>query len=96
MMDLPYRTSKGELISSFNKPVTSKDSTHKKVVLAKDGTRTKLIRFWAKWYSDFTKHKDNDRRERYRARHWSIKTKDWKLAYKNKLQAAYRSRKELW
>jgi len=45
MMDLPYRTSKGELISSFNKPVTSKDSTHKKVVLAKDGTRTKLIRF---------------------------------------------------
>lgn len=89
------KTSKWEIIKAYNKPVTSKDSKHKKVVLAKVWDKTKLIRFGAVWYSDFTKHKDPKRRASYKARHSAIKTKDWKPAYKNKLQPAYWSRNNL-
>lgn len=96
MTSLPYKTSQWELLVAYNKPVPSKDGIHKKVVLAKLWNTIKLIRYWAKWYSDFTKHKDEERRKRYRARHKAIKTKDWKPAYKNKLQAAYWAYHDLW
>jgi hypothetical protein len=93
---LPFTTSKWERISWYNKPVWSKDKTHKKVVLAKVWEKIKLIRFWAKWYSDYTKHKDSKRRSLFRKRHAAIKTKDWKPAHKNKLQASYRAYNKLW
>lgn len=90
------KTSKWEVIKEYNKPVTSKDGKHKKVVLVKVWDQTKLIRFGAVGYSDYTKHKDKDRRGNYRARHSAIKTKDGKPAYKNKLQPSYRSYNTLW
>lgn len=85
-----------EKLVAYNKPVKSKDWKHKKVVLAKSWDKEKLIRYWAVWYSDFTKHKDPKRRENYKARHKAIKTKDWKPAYKNKLQSSYWARNDLW
>lgn len=90
------KTSRWEVIRAYNKPVASKDWKHKKVVLAKSWDKTKLIRYWAKWYSDYTKHKDEKRRDNYRARHKAIKTKSWTPAYKNKLQAAYWAYNDLW
>ena len=56
----------------------------------------KSIHFGAKGYSDYTKHKDKERRDRYRARHKKIKLKDGSLAYKNKNQPAYWSWTLLW
>lgn len=39
--------------------------------------KTKVVKFGAKGYSDYTIHKDKDRRERYRIRHKTdLKTKD--------------------
>ena len=39
-----------------------------KVVIT-DGERTKTVHFGAEGYSDFTKHKDTERKKRYIARH---------------------------
>lgn len=91
----PYITSKKEKLAWYNKPVKSKDWKHKKVVYAKKWDKAKLVRYGATWYSDFTKHKDKDRRKRYRDRHRWIKDKTWKPAYKNKLSPAYRSWNDL-
>lgn len=91
---LVYR---GETFDGFNKPKsTPKHPTKKKAVLAKDGKEVKLVRYGAKGYSDFTKHKDPKRRANYKARHAAIKTKSGKPAYKDKLQAAYWSWNDLW
>lgn len=96
MTKLPYKTRKWEVIRKYNKPVASKDKTHKKVVLVKKWDKTKLIRFWYKWMSDFTKHKDPKRRKSYLARSWGIR--DWKgnLTKNNKFSKNYRARKILW
>lgn len=56
----------------------------------------KKIHFGAKGYSDYTIHKDKERREKYRKRHSAIKLKDGSLAYKNKNQPAYWSYNLLW
>ena len=40
------------------------------------GERLKKVSFGAAGYSDYTIHKDKDRRERYRARHKKDKLKD--------------------
>jgi len=56
----------------------------------------KRINFGAAGMSDYTIHKDEDRRRRYRARHGSIRLKDGRLAYKVKSQAAYWSWWILW
>jgi len=47
----------------------SDDSRHKLVALFRDGNKTKKTYFGAVGYSDYTIHKDKDRRERYRIRH---------------------------
>lgn len=39
------------------------------VTFYKDGDRVKTVHFGADGYSDFTKHKDADRKKRYLARH---------------------------
>lgn len=81
----------------YNKPVmTPKHPTKKAAVLAMDKNKVKLLRFGAKGYSDFTKHKDEARRKRYFARHSQIKLKDGTKAINNKLQPAYWAKKVLW
>lgn len=40
------------------------------------GDRLKKVSFGAKGYSDYTIHKDKDRRERYRARHQNDRLSD--------------------
>ena len=56
----------------------------------------KRINFGASGMSDFTKHKDPERRKRYRARHGKIKKKDGKLAYKDKSSPSFWSWHLLW
>lgn len=68
----------------------------KKVVYTCNKGECKIIHFGATGYSDFTKHKDPERRKRYLARHSAIKLKNGKLAIKDKLQPAYWSKKILW
>lgn len=85
-MAIEYR---GKTFEGYNKPRKSWIEGKKKAVLAKDWDKVKLIHYWAAWMSDFTKHKDPERRARYRARHKAIKDKSGKPAYKNKLSAAY-------
>lgn len=43
---------------------------YKVTVIKPDGTK-KTLQFGAKGYSDFTKHKDNERKKRYEIRHKS-------------------------
>lgn len=93
---LPYKTRKWETITWYNKPVTSKDWKHKKVVLAKVWDKVKLLRFWYKWMSDFTQHKDPKRRANYLARSWWIRDKNWNLTKNNKLSKNFWARKVLW
>ena len=47
---------------------------YKVTIIKNDGTK-KTVQFGAKGYSDFTKHKDNDRKERYLSRH--KKNENW-------------------
>ena len=56
----------------------------------------KWIHFGARGCSDFTIHKDTQRRERYRRRHGTIRLKDGRLAYTVKTQPAYWSWHILW
>lgn len=52
--------------------VPSKDDKHKYVARFNDG---KNIKFGAKGYSDYTKHKNEDRKKRYLKRH--NKNENW-------------------
>ena len=61
-------------------------------VLYKD----KWIHFGAKGMSDFTIHKDLDRRKLYRKRHSAILLKDGRKAYRVKTQPSYWSWHLLW
>lgn len=54
----------------FIKKSTRKDKKY----MAKFSDPDKIVHFGAKGYSDYTLHKDKDRRENYRARHASGKT----------------------
>ena len=47
------------------------------VVIQKPGGRRKLVRFGARGYSDYTKHKNPERKKRYLARH--KKNEDWTI-----------------
>ena len=58
--------------------------------------RNKTVHFGSKFMSDFTFHKDEARRRRYRARHSKILLKDGRPAYKDKNQAAYWAWHILW
>ena len=58
------------MTESFNKVVPANDGVHKyKVILRKDGKKVKTIKFGAVGYSDYTQHKDEERRKRYMDRH---------------------------
>jgi len=80
----------------YNKPIKSDRAWKKKMVLAKDWDKVKLIHFWDANMSDFTKHKDKGRRKNYLARSAGIRDKSWKLTKNNKLSANYRASKVLW
>lgn len=56
----------------------------------------KTIHFGAAGMSDFTIHKDKERRDRYRARHGKIKLKNGRPAYTVKTSPAYWSWHILW
>lgn len=80
----------------FDKPIELKQGPHKRAVLAKKGNKFKLIKYGRKGYSDYTIHKDKERRERFRTRFRGIMKKDGKPAYKDKWQAAYWAYNDLW
>ena len=54
------------------------------------------IHFGARGMSDYTIHKDEDRRRRYRARHSKIKLSDGRRAYTVKSSPSYWSWNLLW
>lgn len=58
-----------------NIPFKSKNKNKKFSVYAYDGKRIKLIHFGAKGYSDYTIHKDIERKKRYINRH--SKNENW-------------------
>lgn len=84
----------GEKFPGFNKPKSYKKGVHgkgeyKKRVLAKEGDEIKIVNYGHRDYSDYTKHKDPERRKNFRARH--------KCDQKNtKLSARYWACKDLW
>ena len=58
------------MTESFNKVVPSNRSGKKyMIVLRKDGKKVKTIHFGQAGASDYTQHKDNNRRKRYMDRH---------------------------
>lgn len=80
----------------FDKPIVLKTGKKKRAVLAKKGNKFKLIKYGLKGASDFTIHKDEERRQRFRSRFRGIMTKEGKPAYKDKWQAAYWAYNDLW
>ena len=56
----------------------------------------KLVHFGQVGYSDFTIHKDTERRKRYLARAKGIKNKKGELTYKDRLSPNYWAVKILW
>jgi hypothetical protein len=57
---------RGERFAGYNKPKNANDGVHKKVVLAKEGDRVRIIRFGAKGYSS---NYSAEARRNYRKRH---------------------------
>lgn len=58
-----------------NIPFPSKKRGKKYSVYAFDGKKTRIVHFGAKGYSDYTGHKDKNRKKRYIIRHW--KNENW-------------------
>ena len=69
---------------------SDRDKKYKAVFSTKDKKKTKTLHFGAKGMSDFTKHKDPKRKERYLKRH--KKNENWN----NPLTAGALSRWILW
>lgn len=91
---LVYR---GHEFPGFNKPVNAPaGAKEKKMVLAKKGDDVKLVRFGLRGMSDYTKHKDEGRRENYLARSGGIRNKQGELTKNDKFSANYWARKVLW
>lgn len=61
---------RNEIFDGFNKPKQYKGKgKFKKRVLAKEGDKIKILNYGHKDYSDYTKHKDIERRKNFRSRH---------------------------
>ena len=56
----------------------------------------RVINFGQKGYSDYTQHKDENRRKAYIARHSKIRNKEGKLVINDKNSPSYWSLKILW
>lgn len=85
MIDLA-RLKKRYGFTAFNKPKPSDDSVHKRMVLAKEGDKVKLVRYGAKGYSS---NYSPEAREQYRKRHA-------KSANASKLTAGWWAYHDLW
>ena len=86
---LSYR---GETFLGYNKPKRySGKGKYKYRVLAKDGDEIKIVNFGHRDYSDYTKHKDPDRRRNFRKRHGCDPVKNLK-----KTTARYWACQYLW
>ena len=91
---LVYR---GHEFEGFNKPKSAPaGAKEKKMVLAKKGDEVKLVRFGLRGMSDYTKHKDPERRENYLKRSGGIRNKSGELTKNDKFSANYWARKVLW
>jgi len=77
---------RGIRFSGYNKPKDANDGKHKKVVLAKEGDKVRMVRFGAKGYSS---NYSSKAREQYRKRHA-------KEANSSKLTAGFWSYNHLW
>lgn len=61
---------RNEKFPGFNKPKQYRGKgKFKKRVLAKEGDKIKVLNYGHKDYSDYTKHKDKERRKKFRKRH---------------------------
>lgn len=86
-MAIKYR---GKTFPGYNKPIKSDKPGKKKMVLAKEGDKVRLVHFGDSSMQDYTQHGSKDRRKSYCARSGGIKGGDGKLS------ANYWSRKVLW
>lgn len=77
---------RGIKFSGYNKPKDAKDGVHKKVVLAKEGDKVRMVRFGAKGYSS---NYSPEARAQYRKRHA-------KEANSSKLTAGWWALNYLW
>ena len=77
---------RGIKFSGYNKPKDANDGVHKKVVLAKEGDKVRMVRFGAKGYSS---NYSPEARAQYRKRHA-------KEANSSKLTAGYWAYHYLW
>ena len=67
----------GKKFPGYNKPIKSDNPEKKLMVLAKNKSGdVKLLHFGAKGMSDYTIHKDKERRARFHARHKCDQEKD--------------------
>lgn len=83
----------GEIFDGFNKPKTDTKTDAKKVVLAKEGDKVKIVRYGKKGY----RHNYSPEAKRnYLKRSGGIKDKSGKLTKNNKLSANHWARKDLW
>lgn len=88
---------RGKEFPGFNKPVSAPSGdSHKKMVLAKKGEDVKLVKFGLRGMSDFTQHKDPERRANYLARSGGIRDKNGNLTKNDPFSANYWARKVLW
>tara|TARA_Y100000361_G_C11021628_1_gene269854 strand:+ start:234 stop:506 length:273 start_codon:yes stop_codon:yes gene_type:complete len=86
---------RGERFSGYNKPKkTPKHSKSSHAVLAKEGSKVKLIRFGQQGVSGSPKKKGES--ESYRKRRLSFKARHAKNIRKGKMSAAYWADKVKW
>lgn len=84
---------RGKTLPGYNKPVPSDRPGKKKMVLAKDGDKVKLLHFGDEKY----KHNYSvDAKKSYLARASGIKDKSGNLTKNNKLSANYWAIRTLW
>jgi hypothetical protein len=86
-MAIKYR---GKTFPGYNKPIKSDRPGKKKMVLAKEGEKVRVVHFGDSTMKDFTQHGSKARRKSYCARSGGIK------GGQGKLSANYWSRKTLW
>jgi hypothetical protein len=93
---MPQATEEWKKNKPLYKPVHSSRSDKKGMVYVMKGGKKRLIHFGDASMSDFTKHKDPQRRKNYLARSGGIKNKQGKLTKNDKNSANYWSRKINW
>ena len=85
---------RGKSFPGFNKPMRNTGSSqHKMVVLAKKGSKVKVVRFGHKGYGH---NYSASARKNYLTRSAGIRNKAGKLTAKDKFSANYWARKTLW